>query len=217
MANMGKVKFFFVWNGKTGGSTFFYYIKNITSGIVRVSERPKGYRISYENSSKENFRGRYDIPKLKMSVGYFNVIAGHVQCSIFKPYFDRPFITWLRNPVDRVISFYRRGLDKGRTRYKTLIECAEDQRNLQTYWTGGDLSKYKFIGITEYFNDDLKRFLRVFGVNNNINYEKRNVSETIINVSNKERQIIKELNKEDFVLYNEALKIRNEKKKSKYM
>jgi hypothetical protein len=79
---------------------------------------------------------------------------GHMPQFILDGLFpDAKRITWLRNPIDRVVSAYYHWRRMGYIpRRETLMDFAHrpTQRNQQHYYTSGDLSRFDFVGVLEY-------------------------------------------------------------------
>lgn len=77
-------------------------------------------------------------------------------------------ITWLRDPVHRVISsyIYDRWGERIISRDCSIQEFINlpEQRNVMTFFTaGGDLDRFFFMGITEYFAHDLAYLAGLLG------------------------------------------------------
>lgn len=98
-------------------------------------------------------------------------ICGHFRPSKYLKLFpDAPLVTWVRNPVDRVISHYyywravpdkRHSVGRMVTKGMGLEEFAslDAMRNLQTtYMEGLPLDRFGFVGVTEYFEEMLGHF-----------------------------------------------------------
>lgn len=154
------------------------------------------------------------------------IIHGHFNYSDVKSLHEKTnskIITWLRNPVERVISnygFFKKRIfestnDKELERRKdeTLIEYAflENSRNrMSKFMSGIDLKDYFFVGITEHFNDDIQILSKQLSwskidiprINDNSEFKSK-----LPQVSSEEKRKIEELNKEDMELYFKALLI----------
>lgn len=135
------------------------------------------------------------------------------------------FITWMRNPVERVLSHYyfwkrtynpssspklhRRVIEEEWTIEKFCL--SKELRNLykQFLW-GFPLENFDFIGIVEFYNQDFKYFCRKY-----LNVELEEQKENIGDSNTKKYQIddefyekIKNFHKDDMVLYERALEKR---------
>jgi len=187
-------QFVFIHIPKTGGGTFHKLIKNI-------------YQEHYIQG----------IPKNKQ-IAQFNVILGHfsydkaIKCGLGA----RSFITWVRDPIERVISHYFWAFYTENTKYvnigpsqikkfKNKIGITEFARiipNQMTTYMGNDISKYTFIGVQEFYTDSLKRFQDVFNLSLPTSYPNYNIGINKQKVSDSDKEIIRSYNKQDYILYN---------------
>ncbi len=138
-----------------------------------------------------------------------------------------PVITWLRDPVERVISNYyylskilreelneeEKDLNILAKMQKTLLEyvcAAPNQNRMSSFLQGSSLEDFFFIGITDHYADDLEDLAQMLGwkdypvLEHNITGEKPDVDEETLNK-------IKELNSKDIEIYNSALQLREER------
>ncbi len=104
-------------------------------------------------------------------------IHGHFRADTFDGCFDQPaLITWLRHPVERVVSSYyylQRHPDMAdrscrdlHERRLTLRQFADDpwmQNGIAGYVAGRRVSAFDFVGIAERFDESLDLFHRLFG------------------------------------------------------
>ena len=144
-----------------------------------------------------------DRPEITKNV---DVIFGHFKYSKYAD-LNWPYVTFLREPSQRLISSYSylRGLYKGDI---GIRDFAEIYPNHQTYVTGGDLSKFKFIGVTEKFDQSLHKFCEIFDIPWEIQKTKhQRVSNKIQKVSSSDMDYIINLNQKDYKLYNQALEL----------
>jgi hypothetical protein len=158
------------------------------------------------------------------------VAHGHFSYSEFKQFFGEPqapIITWLRNPVARVVSQYyflqERFEDQvihsrnSRNVFKRLCRSLEEfaavpgNRNLQSrYLQGLRPEDLDFIGIVEFFEEDLQELAGKMGWetyepihdNKTRNKEREEVSPDVL-------RLIADLNSEDLSLYETVLSLRN--------
>lgn len=132
-------------------------------------------------------------------------------------------ITWMRDPVERVISnyyfFIKRVQDNSlpntaNRKNETLLEYArhEDNRNRMSYFLSGlELSDIDFIGFTEYFDDDLDALADLLGWGNvasvhlNSNKEYRSKYKP---ANETEKAEIRKINHLDDALFNDGLDLR---------
>jgi hypothetical protein len=139
------------------------------------------------------------------------------------------FITWMRHPVDRVISNYyylekrlREELDEeGKNlnilskMQRSLLEYTGDEinRNRQRkFLEGMPLEDFKFVGILEHYTEDLAELGLKMGW---VTVEEKTVNVTAKTrpvVSDEVRAEIARLNAEDMALYERALHLRSRRK-----
>lgn len=157
------------------------------------------------------------------------VIHGHFSPQVLNDKFeipiDVPYITWLRNPVDRVISNYyylehrlkdilkeeERGLNILSKMQRSLWEYAKNDRNrnrISKFLMGRNINKFRFVGVQEYFEEDVKYLSKQFEWNS---FELLHYNSTPTerpDISSKLRLKIEDLNKVDMELYQQALNLR---------
>jgi hypothetical protein len=206
---------------KTAGTSFRNILKQVYGekevvrfdismrGVVRLNEHP------YEKN---------DLPKARVLHGHFSYEA---IVSKFKLSEEIPLITWVRDPVQRVISNYqylesrlidilqeeKHDLHILEKMQRSLIEYArtEINRNRQSKFLKGIRpDQFAFIGITEYFENDLKLMSDKLGWNQIPETLYHNVTDATPHpVSDAERDEIRSLNADDVSLYNQILELRN--------
>jgi hypothetical protein len=144
-------------------------------------------------------------------------IHGHFGAQKFLScYFDADLVTWLRDPIERVVSEYEHlkrspdpdsGLSQLISRGASLIEFAEHPyaRDTQTrYFDGVDAARFAFVGVSEKFDLELERFQEVTGIalpkghRVNVNPAKKAQRYT---VSSFELAKLEQLNAQDVELY----------------
>jgi hypothetical protein len=76
-----------------------------------------------------------------------------------------------------------------------------------SYFLDCDIKNFKFIGISENFNDELLRFEKIFGIKINPPKKKLNINKDKEEISKKIRDEIAKYHKKDFELYNMALEL----------
>ncbi len=162
----------------------------------------------------------------------FEVLHGHFAIdkmySLFPASQQYPMITWLRHPVERVLSNYfylkerlqffmkeheqnRAILDK---MMKTIEEFAAtpiNQNRMSSFTAAKPLEDFLFVGIQEFYQEDLtylgqllKRHLVAFEVNKTAKKESQ-IDPSII-------QMIEHYNAADMALYAQALELRKQRK-----
>jgi hypothetical protein len=159
-------------------------------------------------------------------------IHGHFLAAKFLPYRQRndaKFITWLREPVQRLIShynFFRRSYDPATAGplFRKVIEenwsleafCLSDEfRNIYSkYITDFSFNNFDFVGVTEFYDEDL-RFLSENILSFNLIPYKLNSAEpvrlndTVIDPGfRKEIELFHSL---DMDLYKQALEVRRQR------
>jgi len=123
-----------------------------------------------------------------------------------------PFITFLRDPVERVISEYN-ALKRENEKYFNLsvVEYASLNRNLLTWMLNGSIDDLSFIGFVEKYEESLERLESFLGKKvirigrarkNHSNYKNRKYKKYM--PTDEERKIIESFNKLDMELYREA-------------
>ena len=154
------------------------------------------------------------------------VIGGHI-CASKYLYLQRPYVTFVRDPVNRTISNYyiwkrtsknvfKPGCKKPGKMNREIMRMLKDGldvvefsklfANHMSHMIDIDLKHFKFIGITENFDRDVYKFGRMF----NLTIPKkipRNHVETYPSPSKKIRSEIAKNMKEDYELYYKAIEI----------
>ena len=217
----------FVHIPKTAGNTFKNLLVNAGiqhNEIINISS--DSFNIKHNN--------RCGLPG-SVSVSpdsHIKVITGHFSAtrilSILPSNLNNiELISWVRNPIQRMVSNYHYYLKSG-TYYgeRSIVSRKYDIIDIKTYCTHEEksntlnqyidipINKFKFIGISEHFEKELVRFKNVTGldikpkqteiVNRNINPEKKNAYENYIINKDLEKEFIKH-NLEDYDLYNKCL------------
>jgi len=192
---------------KTAGTTFKSYLYSAYNNDVIVTSTKPLFTRCDELSNRD---------KLHLNTFNEHVVHGHFtfdEIEYNKEYF---YITWLRDPVERVISHYFFWKNKPdinmhpiekKIKYEnlSLSEFAEIpcMRNIGLYFLGKEgVRKMNFIGITELFDESMqllsKQLKNEFSM---INIEKQRVNTQKEFVSDYLRKHIKDLNSEEFQLY----------------
>jgi hypothetical protein len=112
-------------------------------------------------------------------VDRYKIVHGHFYGTKYKSLPGRKYyVTFLRDPVERVISnyFYIKSnpsrshpdaisIHRRNLSLEEYVESAES-RNLQARFLAGlDLDRFQFVGITEHYNRSISLFNKLFGVN----------------------------------------------------
>lgn len=208
---------------KTAGTSFRNILKSVYGDdqVVRFDINVKGViRLN------EVIYDKKELPGVKVIHGHF---AYESLIANFKLPEQYKIITWVRDPVKRVISNYyylesrlkelldeeQKNLNILSKLQRTLIEYAraDINRNRQTkFLAGRPLDKFDFVGIQEYFDIEVMRLSKVLNWKNIpevLHHNKTPIRES--SHSDEVLNEIRELNMEDVNLYNQALQIRNSK------
>lgn len=205
---------------KTAGSSFFQVLKKVygKDAVLKLNTMDAGM--------DDNLPGG------------IKVIHGHIRADVIAGTFrDQPkLITWLREPVDRVISNYyfsmqriREGKarpEKMHTRDFTLLEYAqmEVNRNRASWFLeGSPLEEFFFVGMYESLTDDMNELMRLMNWTDEIRIPHRKSSSDFMmendcatqihEIDDKMRSQIAELNSLDVDLYRQAIILREKKTK----
>lgn len=214
-------KFISVHVPKTGGRTF---INTILFKIFKKGDILND-RIDMPNIIRKVIYGTNFESKLPKNAKNFKIIFGHFQPSKYL-FLNRPYITWVRNPVDRTISKYY-ALIASYNKYKNiwndkekadhawfkyfndgidLVEFSELFNNYMSYFFDIDMNNYIFIGILERYYESLKKFGSIFNLKIPYTERKLNVRGPY-NVNDDIKKKLIKNNEKDFVIYNKAIEM----------
>ncbi len=151
------------------------------------------------------------------------VIEGHFRAGKYDKLFpNAKRITWLREPIHRLISDYCfRHISNPRKDHLSkqgLLKFAQSNSNLMAYCVNGKpLDYFNFVGITEYFAEDLLELKNILGWSDyEVIYQNRNPYPEYVQFQkavlsdNKLMADLAEANSQDMELYTAALKLRKE-------
>jgi hypothetical protein len=161
------------------------------------------------------------------------VVVGHTPYGLFRKHLppDTRYMTFLREPVDRVLSHYHRHLERKLSRSTSLVEVLEmgvpDVNNLATRFLCGDpaplgdlrpsalddakenLSTFAFVGVQERFEESVALLQRMLGLGP-VPYLDRHVSvdrPTVEGIPGEQLAAIRAHNRLDDELYRFALEL----------
>ena len=137
----------------------------------------------------------------------YDVIHGHFTIKKYE-HLGWPVITFLRHPIERVTSQYFSAIENIQTDFiyaKPLpfTEFCKQTANTMTKMTGGDLSKFSFVGIVEKFPESLERLGKFIGRDLKVLVTNKTKNKKELN--HKQINLIKKYNRKDLELYSRAL------------
>lgn len=224
----GNISLISVHIPKTAGTSFRRILKN-EYGNERVAriDAPlgKGSTSRKEPILRVNEVRREDctIPaRLEVIHGHFNIEQLGTMIEL-PPTAKR--ITWLRDPVERVISNYyylrerlraelneaQKGLNILSKMQRSLIEYAraEKNRNRQSkFLAGTPLEDFDFVGIQEHYAEDVAALAKALAWTHEVNIPQYNHTSNKPKVGQEIRDEIASLNAEDVALYERGLALR---------
>ena len=173
--------------------------KDRNNGIIQLTDR-----------SERNYPYRFDPDR-------FSILMGHFTVNKYLK-LRRPVVTFLRDPVERIISYY--SVWKTTRRYhpmnedKNIFWFAERCKNVMWQMTDGNLDLFDFVGITERHEESMKLMENKLGIRFVITKIKRNKTPEgrKLNFSGRTYRILEEMNQMDRVIYNKALERFEEEK-----
>ena len=190
---------------KTGGTTFKNLLKDKFVNVKILSARPLFIRYNEETANI------IDVNQIKETAIHGHIIMNQL------PYQKTNFyLTWLRDPVERVISHYYYWKSKPdnnmhpieyKIKYENLslvdfsnIPCMQ---NIQSYFIGEDIELFNFVGLMEYYKESIE----LLGKKLSIDFQYDSNTRHRVNLSKKEvsqieKRIIMENNKKDLEYYN---------------
>jgi hypothetical protein len=209
-----KIELLSVHIPKTAGTSFRLLLGDVygTEQVARLDITLRGKHVRL-----------HDQPYLNTSLpNHYSVLHGHFSPQNLYSAFDIepsiPIITWLRHPVDRVLSHYfylQQQLSElmiGQHKYlrkiqRTLLEFAADpinQNHAAMYLQGKNIDDYFFVGLVEQYDHDIKQLSTLLGWKD-VQIYKENITprkENRIEITNEMREKIEAWNPEDMALYN---------------
>lgn len=211
---------------KTAGTSFRHTLQDIYGkNVVRLDIRLNMHEPPMLND--QLWDKNYLPSDIRVLHGHFSPKALY---QIFGVDRSIPVITWVRDPVKRVISQFnyleadimsmvdKSGFDRAKMKRMMIkvdqFAAQERNRNLLTkFMEGKALNEYTFIGVMENYKEDLDDLGNLLGwhkynsfhLNTGIPKELKPISEELI-------QVIREYNKLDIELYKTVLEMREQRK-----
>jgi len=158
---MKKDKFIFVHIPKTAGTSFFHMVEETYGKNKCKRDRTMDAEIYSTRRLK-----KVASEKRHKGLSTANIIHGHFDCGRYK-HLNRPQITFVRNPVDRLISeyFFLTKNSKGKSLAdKSIREYAKARANVMMDHCIKDINNFEFIGVQEYFDESLTKFEEWAGI-----------------------------------------------------
>jgi hypothetical protein len=218
----GKIELVSVHIPKTAGTSFRHSLLTAygKKAVARLD-------IHLEDETIKLNERRFQESQFPASI---KVLHGHFSPYLLRKHFALepkiPFITWLRDPVERVASNYfylsqrlkeelqeeRKQLNILSKMQRSLLEYAQadiNRNRMHDFLHGMLLSEFTFVGIQEHFSEDLATLAdlmnwkspTVFHHNKTASYK----------LSEEERRLIGSWNQLDVKLYQDGLKLRKER------
>ena|SRR5690554_1252985 len=216
---------------KTAGSSFRFFLRDHFQDAVyfdyngspdQLSKEELEEKLEYYKASYYRFKKYYFLINKK------HCIHGHFLAAKYGFYKNDKniFITWLRDPLERLGSHYyywQRSYDALRSKplHKRIIEekwsfekfCfSEEMHNLYSrYITDFPMENFDFIGIVEHFDDDFRYFVNKYLGMGTVQVEVRNTNPNAQESYFKNMSFygeLKEYHQNDYEFYNYALELR---------
>ena len=220
----GKIELISIHIPKTGGRSFLEVLKQVYGNALDIRHE------------REHFfpNGRFSQINDEIFPDHIRGIHAHLSVSQLMPVIEKHdprIITWLRDPVERVISnyyFFMKRLRTGnanerqlRKKNYTLLEYAKEGKKnnrMDAFLEGMELHDFFFIGILERFEADMEELITKMGwpraksfshVNSNAGFKHNNDCKTqYSDIDDEMRHELAMLNDLDIKLYNDVKKMR---------
>jgi hypothetical protein len=214
------MKLVYVHIPKTGGNT----VASLLRGAFGKSH--KIFRESHDMHNDHNVMSAVGDEKYPVKHIYkpwkdqryedADIIMGHFKKTKYL-HTGYPMITWLRDPVERVISNYQqqttkwpKARSKAPTYYKmvsdhTLRTYARVWDQMQWWYCDGSIDDFLFVGICERFDESIEGLGKVLGVKFPKEIPRANPTKDKMRVSGKVKKEIAKYMEKDYIIYNKAL------------
>lgn len=183
---------------------------------------PKTAGTSFSKSLEDNYGHKLLKDYHNLDVGEYDldrytIVHGHLHISkYYKLYPNAKVITWLRNPLDRIVSYYNfwkkhPKLDNNKWYIKftkekpTFREFLENwdriPREFEAYTNDFNHKNFYFVGITERYNKDIEI------IGEKLNWEEitkynENITHNTLSVSDKDIKLFNDIYKNEIEIYN---------------
>lgn len=183
---------------------------------------PKTAGTSFRKTLEDNYGDKLlqdyqNIDINNINLNKYNAVHGHLSIhKYFKIYPNAKVITWLRNPLDRIISYYN--FWNSHNKYKNMgvwhdkfVKEKPTFREFITKWTdlhkeftiytkNFDHNNFFFVGITERYNKDIEKIGEKLNWSNIIKYNE-NTSTNNMDISDKDIKLFNEIFKDEINFY----------------
>ena len=201
---------------KNAGNSFYSALKDIYGNQLQTDYRDRIASEDYLKRKSESY------PKIKPGT---RVIHGHFQAKKYlEKYPTAEFITWFREPVERIASIYYFWKINPDWANPTCVKMLEEKYSLMEFARMPEIKDmqpyliqplkpedFKFFGIVEHYSMSIDLFKNSMGIKKNITRYKHNVnpkrSIQYKKISGKQREEIEKIHAEGVDLYKRAKKL----------
>lgn len=201
--------------------------KTLTARLTRVYGKQKLWKDgTEENYHKELFWGlrnsfptpNYTVKRESVSKSYFaknfNCIVGSFPASKFQYLKDEGWLLaiWMRDPLKRRISWYNRNWNNIKHRKywdypnepSDIVSIIKKQKNVYKAYCDVSMDELDFVGFTETFDKSCAELYRLLKIKERPANTIKNVGKYTIEVTDEQREIMREWLDEEYKIYNEA-------------